>query len=38
MKEESVNTEQAILKAAEKEFIKKGFSEVKLPRLLKRQA
>lgn len=26
MKEETSNTEQSILKAAEKEFLKKGFS------------
>ena len=29
MKEETSNTEQSILKAAEKEFLKKGFSEAK---------
>lgn len=35
MKEESVNTEQAILKAAEKEFLKKGFSGSKTTEIAK---
>ena len=35
MKEETSNTEQSILKAAEKEFLKKGFSGSKTTEIAK---
>ena len=38
MKEETSNTEQSILKAAEKEFLKKGFSGSKTTEIAKEAA